>query len=117
MDSVLENDKETKGDIIDLEGKFEVLGSAWTVYLQLEVVLHLAKKPEDHSEIMDLTTQLLNWVKDKVMAKVDQSGLADHVLTSLMMMTSNLVTLNICHEDFAHDSVQVVLDVQEGNFQ
>lgn len=115
LDSVLEIDAENHDAPIDLEGKFEVLGSAWTVYLQLEAVLHLAQKPEEHNEIMDWTVQHLNWAKDKVLPMVDQSELADHVLSSLMMFTSNLVTLNLCQERFAQESVEIILDMLEGN--
>jgi hypothetical protein len=85
------------------------------IHLQLEVVLHLAKKPENNAEILRNTEGKLDWVKNHIMGKVGQAPLASHVMNSMMLMTSNLVTLNICDANLADHAIQTAKEfINEG---
>ena len=83
-------DTETTG--INIEGKHEILASAWTMLLQLELVLHLNKKPDDHEELFEIIENYDEWTKE---AQNFNSSLASHVTQTMIMMSSNLITLNI----------------------
>ena len=86
-------DKDDEDDKINIEGKHEVLGSVWTMLLQLELVLHLNKKPDDHEELFATMEEHHKFLADHQEYK--NSSLASHVSKTMIMMSSNLVTLNI----------------------
>ena len=92
---------EIKEDQIDLEGKHEVLASAWVLMLQLQVILRLANN-KNGEDVIKLAEEHLEWAKIRVLPQIQESSLAKHVMNSLLMMSSNLVTLNLCDPDFAH---------------
>ena len=91
---------DVKEDQIDLEGKHEVLASAWVLILQLQVILRLANK--NGKDVIKLAEEHLEWTKIRALPQIQESPLAKHVMNSLLMMSSNLVTLNLCDPDFAH---------------
>ena len=87
------DDKDEVEDKINIEGKHEVLGSVWTMLLQLELVLHLNKKPDDHEELFETMERYHEFAHE--VAEYKNSSLASHVSKTMIMMSSNLVTLNI----------------------
>ena len=87
------DDKDEVEDKINIEGKHEVLGSVWTMLLQLELVLHLNKKPDDHEELFATMERYHEFANE--VAEYKNSSLASHVSKTMIMMSSNLVTLNI----------------------
>ena len=95
---------EKEEDKINIEGKHAVLGSVWTMLLQLELVLHLNKKPEDHEELFSTMETYQKFAKD---AEVYTSSLALHVVKTMMMMSSNLVTLNITDMSMINSTLEI----------
>ena len=104
-----EESDETK---IDLEDRHEILASAWIFMLQAQVVLHLIQKSDESVEnLVQMTQDYLEWTKMKALPFVQTSALAKYVINSLMMMSSNLATLNVCDLPLAHKAIERVQEV------
>ena len=98
-------------DEIDLEGTHEVLASAWNLMLQLQIIINSAKKSDEN--ILKSSEEHLEWTKVKVLPQIQESALAQHVMNTLLMMCSNLATLNICDSDWAKLAIQRAESVAE----
>ena len=99
-------------DEIDLEGTHEVLASAWNLLLQLQIITNSGAKKSDEN-ILKLSEEHLEWTKTKVLPQIQESALAKHVMNTLLMMCSNLATLNICDSDWAKLAIQRAESVAE----
>ena len=80
--------------------------------LQAQVVLHLIKRSEESVEnLVQMTQDYLEWTKIKALPFVQSSALAKYVINSLLMMSSNLATLNVCDLPLAQNALQRVQEV------
>ena len=93
-------------------GTHEVLASAWNLLLQLQIITNSGAKKSDVN-ILKLSEEHLEWTKTKVLPQIQESALAKHVMNTLMMMCSNLATLNICDSDWAKLAIQRAESVAE----
>ena len=88
------------------------MASAWIFMLQAQVVLHLIHKSEESVEnLVQMTQDYLEWSKAKALPFAQTSALAKYVLNSLLMMTSNLATLNVCDLPLAQKAIERVQEV------
>ena len=88
------------------------MASAWNLILQLQIIINSAKKSDDEN-ILKSSEEHLEWTKVKVLPQIQESALAKHVMNTLLMMCSNLATLNICDSDWAKLAIQRAESVAE----
>ena len=97
---------------VDLEGHHEILASAWTMLLQMEMLLHLSKKTQNNEDITATAEKHLAWISDKILAK-NQSSFTSYIVKSAIMFCSNMVTMNICNNNLADLAAKVSSDFLE----
>ena len=101
---------EDNPDKVDLEGHHEILASAWTMLLQMEMLLHLNKKDQNNDEITVTAEKHLAWISDKILAKKQSTTFTSYIIKSAIMFCSNMVTMNICNSTFADLAAQLSSD-------
>ena len=111
---MIENcDVEDNPDKINLEGKHEILASAWNMLLQMEMLLHLSKKPQNNDDITATAEKHLTWISDKILAKNQSTSFTSHIVKSAVMFCSNMVTMNICNNNLANLAAKASSDFLE----
>ena len=101
---------EDNPDKVDLEGHHEILASAWTMLLQMEMLLHLNKKDQNNDEITVTAEKHLAWISDKILAKKQSTTFTSYIIKSAVMFCSNMVTMNICNSTLANLAAQLSSD-------
>ena len=100
---------------VDIEGHHEVLGSAWTMLLQLDILLHLSKKTDNNDVIIANAENHLAWIKEVILSREEPTGFTNHIVKSVNLFCSNMVTMNICNVTMADLAIQSSSDfLQQG---
>ena len=106
---------------VDIEGHHEVLASAWTMQLQMEMLLHLSQKRDDKNHENSIITsnaeKHMTWIRDNILTKKQPTHFTSHIVNSAILFCSNLVTMNICNLNLVHMAIQASSDFLEQGMQ
>ncbi len=86
-----------------IESREQVLAAAWLAHLKLAVVLHLSDPKRNDHAIVQFAKDMLNWTEDSLLteADIEKSPLASHIVSTLLLMVSNLFTLHLSTSEVA----------------
>ena len=84
--------------------------------LQLDILLHLSKKPDNNDAIIANAENHLTWIKEVILSREEEpTDFTNHIVKSVNLFCSNMVTLNICNVTMADLAVQTSSDfLQQG---
>ena len=97
-------------EAVEIEGKTEILALAWTMYLQMEVLLNLDKNKES---LKEATEKKFQWVQEKVVSKNELNEFESHLCQTLLLFSSNLTTLNLSDASLVESTVETSSDFLE----
>ena len=97
-------------ETVEIEGKTEILALAWTMYLQMEVLLNLDKNEES---LKEATEKKFQWVQEKVVSKDELNEFESHLCKTLLLFSSNLTTLNLSDASLVESTIETSSDFLE----